>query len=69
MPKGTAEGLVSTFTCPPVGEPVLAAYRAVFPPDHPNVLRAMGSLAITYSALGRPEDAQLLRDELDRLRS
>ena len=50
-------------------EEVLAAYRAVFPPDHPKVLRVMGNLANTYSDLGRHEEAQVLRDEIDRLGS
>ena len=48
---------------------VLAAYRVAFPPDHPAVLRAMGNLANNYSDLGRYEEAQALRNEIDRLRS
>ena len=47
-----------------LGEEVLAAYRQVFPADHPNVLRVMGNLAVTYSALGRHEEALVLREEV-----
>ena len=43
---------------------VLAAFREVFPADHPNVLRAMGNLAATYSDLGRYDEALTLQEEV-----
>ena len=43
---------------------VLGAYRVVFPPDHPNVLRVMENLANTYSALGRYDEALVLKEEV-----
>jgi len=45
-------------------EEVLAAYREAFPPDHPDVLLAMGNLANTYSALGRHVEALALQEEV-----
>jgi tetratricopeptide (TPR) repeat protein len=50
-------------------EEALAALREAFPADHPDVLRAMGNLAITFSDLGRHEEAKALRSEIVRLRS
>ena len=41
-------------------EEVLALYRKVRGPEHPETLVAMTTLANSYSAAGRPDDAKAL---------
>ena len=47
---------------------MLALRRKVLGPEHPDTLRAMNNLAISYSDAGRRDEALKLREEVLTLR-
>jgi hypothetical protein len=61
-------GFAAARLCFKLFEETLTLQKAKLGPDHPDTLKSMNSLAISYAALGRHTDARLLFEETLALR-